>query len=127
MIDVQEMVENIKDFFAEKKGKTLALCLVLVFMTLCALIILAFQMQSSSDKKAKKKYNGEQRTLTLDTPLFVPEGPAVPNEYITSHKSGEKWSENQIDEWFTFPDETELNRLDSFNNKIVSDIIEAAP
>lgn len=123
MSGVQEILENIQNFLSERKVKTLVVCLVLVFMTLCALVILAFQMSSRSGKKSQ----GEQRALVLETPIFVPEGPAVPNEYITSNKSGEKWSENQIDEWFTFPNEAEINRLDSFNNGIVNEIIEAAP
>ena len=123
MSGVQEILENIQNFLSERKVKTLVVCLVLVFMTLCALVILAFQMSSRSGKKSQ----GEQRALVLETPIFVPEGSAVPNEYSTSNKSGEKWSENQIDEWFTFPNEAEINRLDSFNNGIVNDIIEAAP
>lgn len=127
MIEVQEILESIKNFLSERKVKTLVVCLVLVFMTLCALVVLAFQTPSKSDKKKRGKHSPEQRTLVLETPIFIPEGPAVPNEYITSNKSGEKWSENQIDEWFTFPNEAEISRLDSFNSGIVNDIIEAAP
>ena len=39
----------------------------------------------------------------------------------------EKWSEEEANEWFTVPDETEIEKLSQSNDKIVKDIIGAAP
>ena len=74
--------------------------------------------------KVKKK---PQRTLVLDQTLVPLKGPEAPDGYITTRKTQEKWSQQEIDEWFTEPDSTELDKLAAANDRIIEEILGAAP
>lgn len=124
MIDFQEIIDNFQDFLLENKKKTIIICGFLIFMTFSAVIVLCVNETSASGKKNKKI---DEQKLVLDQELLVPPGPVVPEGYITTRKTEKNWSEEEIEKWFTLPDETEVEQLSQANDRIVQEIIGAAP
>lgn len=122
MIDFEELVENIKDFFSDSTKRILFICSILLFMTLCALFILILNM-----KKPEKKADASVRRMELKNELLIPSGPEVPDEYVTSRQTPEKWSDSDCDEWFTVPGQSEIKKLREVNSKMADDILGAAP
>ena len=122
MIDFSNIVSDVQDYFTENRRRVIAVCAVLVFMAISALVILTRSMPLSV--KVKKK---PQRTLVLDQTLVPLKGPEAPDGYITTRKTQEKWSQQEIDEWFTEPDSTELDKLAAENDRIIEEILGAAP
>ena len=122
MIDFSNIVSDVQDYFTENRRRVIAVCAVLVFMAVSALVILTRSMPLSV--KVKKK---PQRTLVLDQTLVPLKGPEAPDGYITTRKIQEKWSQQEIDEWFTEPDSTELDKLAAANDRIIEEILGAAP
>ena len=121
MIDVSYYIEEIRDFLAENRKRTIAICALLIFMALSAVILLMQTMPSA------KRAQTEQKKLVLTEELMPPLGPEVPDGYGTSREPREKWTEEEAAEWFTMPDEIELKKLGDANDRIINDITGAAP
>ncbi|MBQ5470916.1 MAG: hypothetical protein IIT58_02805 [Treponema sp.] len=122
MQDFNEILENIKFFLQENKKKTIFICSLLIFMTFCAVIVL-----SISGKKKKLPPIEPQKELVIDQKLLIPDGPVVPDGYITERKTQKNWSKEDIEKWFTTPTEQEIQKLSDTNDRTVSEIIGAAP
>ena len=76
MIDFQSVREHIQELLFGSKKKTVALCVILIFMTLCAVILLSVQV--SAPEKKGGALSDSDRKLVIDQPLVVPESPASP-------------------------------------------------
>lgn len=123
MIDFQQISEKIQTFLQENAKKTIIVCALLIFMVLCAIIALC----AGNSKPKEKQKNADEPKLVLDQPLIVPAAPSIPDGYITTRKTEKKWSQEEIEKWFTLPDEDEVEKLGESNDKIINDIIGAAP
>lgn len=121
-MDFQELLDALKDFLEENRKLALIMCGGITLMLI--LLLLAICLQNSS----KKKNNiPEAKKLVLEQPLLVPDGPTVPKGYIYSRTTEKNWSDEQIEEWFTLPDEEEVEKLGHANDRIINEIIGAAP
>lgn len=120
-----DLLDNIGDKIQELKEEKpfiLALCISLCALAFIALVIV--MIQTAPQKKPKPAPVEE---ITLDAPLFIPDAPELEQDYYPSRTTGTVWTSAEIEEWFTTLDEKSLKELEEANNKIVSDITEAAP
>ena len=124
MIDVQEYIDNVRDLIDENRKLALAVAGGLILILVLLLILL---IMSENKKTAAKNSAIESKKLVLDQPLLVPDGPTVPNGYITSRTTEKNWSENDVEQWFTQPDKEEVEKLGEANDRIINEIIGAAP
>ena len=125
MIDFQSVREHIQELLFGSKKKIVALCVILIFMTLCAVILLSVQV--SAPEKKGGALSDSDRKLVIDQPLGVPESPASPDGYSTARKTPERWSGKDVEGWFTVPDRTEIEALGRANDRRIEEIIGAAP
>lgn len=123
-MDFSTLVEKFRYLIEENKKQTIFVCSVLIFMTLCGFFILLLST-SQQEKKETKVTN--QKNLVIDQELLLPNELTINNKYTHVRQKKEKWSEEEANEWFTVPDETEIEKLSQANDKIVKDIIGAAP
>lgn len=93
-------------------------------MTLCGFFVLLLST-AQQEKKETKVIN--QKNLEIDQELLIPNELTINNKYTHVREKKEKWSEEEANEWFTIPDETEIEKLSQSNDKIVNEIIGAAP
>ena len=125
MIDFQSVREHIQELLFGSKKKIVALCVILIFMTLCAVILLSVQV--SAPEKKGGALSDSDRKLVIDQPLVGPESPASPDGYSTARKTPERWSGKDVEKWFTVPDRTEIEALGRANDRRIEEIIGAAP
>ncbi len=126
-MDLNEIKYRIKGFVSSFSGRRKRIFLVsgiLVFMTVCAVFVLAFSL---AGKKEFPPQGLGQRKINAEEKFIVPDGPEVPSEYETSRKTEEAWTEDEAEEWFTFPDENEIRKLGESNDRMIDEIIGAAP
>ena len=123
-MDFSTLVEKFRYLIEENRKQTIFVCSVLIFMTLCGFFILLLST-SQQEKKGTKVIN--QKNLVIDQELLLPNELTINNNYTQVRQKKEKWSEEEANEWFTVPDETEIEKLSQSNDKIVKDIIGAAP
>lgn len=123
-MDFSTLVEKFRYLIEENRKQTILVCSVLIFMTLCGFFILLLST-SQQEKKETKVIN--QKNLVIDQELLLPNELTINNKYTHVRQKKEKWSEEEANEWFTVPDETEIEKLSQSNDKIVKDIIGAAP
>lgn len=124
MFDVQEYLDQLRDLIDENRKIALAIA-----GGLLAVLILILTLMIVSDQKSKalKKTAIDPKKLVIDQPLLIPDGPAVPNGYITSRTPAKSWTEKDIEQWFTEPDKEEVEKLGDANDRIINEIIGAAP
>ena len=123
MVDFQQISEKIQNFLQENAKKTIIVCAILIFMVLCAIVALC----AGSSKSKEKRKTADEPKLVLDQPLIVPSAPSIPDGYITTRKTEKKWPQEEIEKWFTLPDEGEVEKLGESNDRIINEIIGAAP
>lgn len=123
-MDFSTLVEKFRYLIEENKKQTIFVCSILIFMTLCGFFVLLLST-SKQEKKETKVIN--QKNLVIDQELLIPNELTINNKYTHVRQKKEKWSEEEANEWFTVPDETEIEKLSQSNDKIVKDIIGAAP
>ena len=75
----------------------------------------------------KKNEKTEQFPLVLQEELVIPPSAELPKDYNISRKTEEKWTTEETDEWFTVPSDREVENLSKANEKIIDNILEAAP
>jgi len=124
MIDVQEYLDQLRDLIDENRKIALAIAGGLIAVLI---LILTLMIVSDQKSKALKKTAIDPKKLVIDQPLLVPDGPAVPNGYITSRTPAKSWTEKDIEQWFTEPDKEEVEKLGDANDRIINEIIGAAP
>lgn len=124
MIDFHSVFDYIQETLFAGNKKTLVLCVILVFMTLCAAVVLSVQQHREKNSVVSP---ARQQNLELDQSLLVPDGPAVPDGYGTSRITAERWDAQSVEEWFMLPDEAEIKKLGRVNDTLINDIVGAAP
>lgn len=124
MFDVQEYLDQLRDLIDENRKIALAIAGGLIAVLI---LILTLMIVSDQKNKALKKTAIDPKKLVIDQPLLVPDGPAVPNGYITSRTPAKSWTEKDIEQWFTEPDKEEVEKLGDANDRIINEIIGAAP
>lgn len=124
MIDFHSAFDYIQENLFSGNKKTFVLCIVLVFMTLCAAVVLSVQQHREKKSSVSPK---AQQNLVIEQPLLVPDGPAVPDGYSTSRITAERWDSQSVEEWFTLPDEAEIKKLGKANDNLINEIVGAAP
>lgn len=140
-MDLTAIIESIKDKASgikdsltgrlqelfEQNKKLFLMILSLIFVIIVCLILLIYAAASNADKKKKETSEiPEPISMGVENPV-IPEGPKLPKDYNISRSPKEKWTQEEAQEWFTFPSEKEIDSLSFSNDKIVNDILEAAP
>lgn len=107
----------------KKKKIILAACAALVVIVAIAFVVLLTQRPTGKEAKAVPA----QKPLELNDTLLIPAPQALSHEYITGRVTGEKWSSEEAQKWFTTPSEKQLLDLGKINNHIVQEIVNSAP
>lgn len=118
---IDELANRIRTL-KEEKPVVLALSVGLILLAFIALIIVLIQTRPQ-----KQPPEPTVQPFTADAPLFIPDAPSLTQDYYPSRIPGKTWSSEDIEKWFTTPDEETMRSLENANDKIISDILGAAP
>ena len=104
------------------KFAKIGIVILLAFFLIAVIIILV----GESSLFSKKKVSVDE-SFILHQPLVAPEPPSTPDEYYLVRPKDYVWTEQDIDRWFSPPDQQLLDSLRTANDKTISDLLEAAP
>lgn len=119
--NVDDIKESISDF-AHEKPVLLSVIVMIVFLFFAGLIIL--MIQTSPEKKPD--YEAPE-PFTADAPVLIPDSPEIEKDYYPSRVTENQWSKDEVNTWFTYPEDDMMNGLEKANDKIVKDITDSAP
>ncbi len=121
-MDFSELGENIRDFFSQRQ-KALLISSILGLFFCAALLALILVPQ----KKSVPSATFRSEPLEADQELLLPQGVSIPQDYAVSRETKEKWSDEEVREWLSAPDQSAVEKLSKANDAIVKNITEAAP
>ena len=123
-----EKIDDLVDFVKTKKYVALT-CIILVVFTICAFIIFTAHACSVPAKKEEKKVRTAtvMEKFTPDQDIIKPDGPQTQNGYALSRNPKPQWTEKEIEEYFTVPNEENLEDLKKANDNLIDEILGAAP
>ena len=114
--------ERIRTFVEENSKLTATVIGLFVLLVIGGLFALVFGGGRIRKQKALPAENFIKREE-----FFPPQQASMTDEYYFSRITGEKWSNEERDRWFTVPDESNLHKLGEANDAISDAILEAAP
>ena len=122
---IGDIIDEAKEWIQlllQEKPLTAAVSAGLICLAFIALIILLIQTRPQKPAPAP-----ELPAFEADAPLFIPDAPSIQQDYFPYRIPGKTWSSEDIEKWFTAPDEETMRALEQANDKIISDITGAAP
>lgn len=122
MFDLDGIIDNIRTFFEEKRTAAIVTAIVILLFLLG---LIGMMLYLNSKPAGPKTY--AEPPFEADQKIILPEGPSVPDGYAVTRELSEKWTEQESRENFTLPDNSALNSLKNSNDKIVNEILGAAP
>ena len=122
MIDFSELAENIRDIFSQRQKALLFSCVLTAFFC-AALVAIVLIPQNKTPPVVQFK----SEPLEPDQELLLPQGVSIPQDYAVSRETKERWSEDQVDEWLSEPDQEALKKLSAANDALARSVLEAAP
>lgn len=120
-MDFEDIKYEISDFAHEKPLLLTVICIV-VFLFIAGIVIL--MIQTTPEKKAAAP---EQEPFTQDAPLLIPDSPDIEKDYYPNRVTENQWSQEELNTWFTYPEDETMTELEKANDRIIKDITEAAP
>jgi len=120
-MDFIDIKDGISDF-AHEKPVLFTVIILIVFLFLAGIVILMIQ----TSPREKTPYKSPD-VFTQDASEMIPDPPDIEKEYYPSRITENQWSQKEVKQWFTYPDENSMAELEGANNKIVDDITGAAP
>lgn len=128
------MNEKIKTFFSTSSKLTLSLLGIVAFLVLSAIIISIAGLSVSSKNKKNANISSFLSSSEEDFSQFVqvenfinPQSKKFTQNYYFSRDLKQNWNEKELNEWFTIPNEENIKSLSESNDKIIDNIIGAAP
>ena len=122
LMDFDTLGDTFRDFIHEKPLVS-AIIGIFVLLFFAALVIIMIQ----TSKPAAPAQTFRKEAFSADAKLLIPAAPDGAKDYYPSRTTKKAWTEEDIEPWFTKPDEETLKNLEKSNDAIVSDIIGAAP
>ena len=104
------------------KFAKISILILLAFFLIAVIII----MVGESNLFSKKKFSVDENFI-LHQPLVAPAPPSTPAEYYLVRPKDYVWTEQDIDRWFSPPDQQLLDSLRTANDELITDLLEAAP
>ena len=123
MMDLFDNVqERIRTFVEENSKLTATVIGLFILLVVGGLFALVFGGGRVRKQKALPAENFVKREE-----FFPPQQASMTDDYYFSRVTGEKWSNEERNRWFTVPDESNLYKLGEANDAISDAILEAAP
>ncbi len=133
---IKDLLEKIKTIFSIIKDKIISLYIenkkmfyifaALIFFILFCVFLLIF-IPKNKQKESKQDTSYSQERSELSEKPFIPNGPELPKDYTYSRQTKEKWEKEDAEPWFTIPSQKDIDSLSKSNEKMINEIIGAAP
>ena len=112
---LDDMQENADDLIHNKPHVLITIIAIVLLFIIGLLIIM---VQASP----KKKKEVQKIKFTADAPIMIPDTRSVEEEYYPYRSTPERWSRDNLEKWFTYPDEKIMGQLEKSNDALVEEI-----
>ena len=75
----------------------------------------------------KKEVGLQPMQYSIEEEPFLPPEPGLKDEYIYENELKPRWSREDCEPYFTFPDEKQIEQLKNSNDVLIKRILESAP
>ncbi len=120
---IKEIFCSVKKFIHSSSKLNLTLFGIAVFLVASAVVILI----ANSKPKRKNTKPPSVKNFIQTEEYFKPKDLTFTKDYYFYRESNGAWNDEQADEWFSAPDKKTVEELSDSNDKIIDDIIGAAP
>lgn len=124
---IVEKIDNIKSLFKklinwcnENQLKAIIIGFSFVIILLIILLIISIAKNPKEEKK-------DQNQIVFTQDLMIPDELQKEYNYELSREKKDNWETEETDKWFTIPTDTQIEQLSNENDKMISDVIGAAP
>lgn len=131
---IKMLCKKIKTFFSTSSKLTLSLFGIVAFLVLSAIIISIAGLSVNSKNKKNANFSSFLSSSEEDFSQFVqvenfinPQSKKFTQNYYFSRDLKQNWNEKELNEWFTIPNKENIKSLSESNDKIIDNIIGAAP
>lgn len=121
MIDFNKYLEKLEFLIENYKKQVIIVCSSLIFILFIVLIIVI------STNNSSKKIDTSSEKINFSEKLLIPQNELEKNSYIESRKTPKNWTKEEVDEYFTPPTKSEIQKLSESNDKIINEILGATP
>ena len=121
MLDFEDIKYEISDFAHEKPALMTVICIV-IFLFIAGLVIL--MIQTTPEKKVEFQ---SSQPFEQDAPVLIPDSPDIEKDYYPSRVTENQWSESEVKKWFTYPEDEVMSEVEKANDRIIHDVLDAAP
>lgn len=123
---LENVLQKVRDFFHENSRLKITVVVLIIFMTAAAFISAVIESFSSASAVKKTGIKTGVPFKATDD-FFLPPEKELTDSYYFSRETDSAWSQEESDRWFTPVDKKIIDDLDAANDKIIDDIIGAAP
>ncbi|MBQ8013086.1 MAG: hypothetical protein IJ257_01640 [Treponema sp.] len=109
--------------FAHEKPVLLTIISIVIFLFIAGLVILMIQT-SPAKKEAPEKV---PEPFTANESTLIPDSPDIEKDYYPNRVTENQWTQNDINTWFTYPEDDTMAELEKANDSIIQDLTGAAP
>ena len=123
-----EIIDNIKanaeDFVRKNSKLTAVILCIFVFLSLAAIFIL---IGSTGSNKKVKTISLPEEVFTKKDEFMPPADIKMTEDYYFSRIAGDSWSDEELNRWFSMPNDSNMKALEDANAKLINKITEAPP
>src|SRR5574344_541719 len=116
MQKIDELVDAVKKFVSGKGRLTVTLSAILIVLFLSAVITAIVQC---ANRPQKLVHIPEVEPVVSTDTMLQPSYGSLTEDYYFSRISGSKWTDEEVDRWYTEPTDTEIEKLGSANDALV--------
>ena len=126
MSSLKEMLQKVKESFSAEKiiGAFKNIYVMISAFVILVIVLLLLIFSLNSGKSSNKNV---MPAADLKDDLILPDEPGIQQEFQYYHMQKTKWTDEDAAEWFMSPDSQMMEELTVSNDKLISDILEAAP
>lgn len=122
---IDNIKTNIEDFIKQNSKITFVILCIFIFLSLASIFIL---IGNGNTKNGKTKYAELPEEVFSKKEEFLPPADIkMTEDYYFSRITEDKWTEDELNRWFSMPNDTNLKALEDANDKLIDKITEAAP
>lgn len=121
MFEIDDIKDAFSDF-AHEKPLLLSVIVLVVFLFIAGLIIL--MIQTTPTKTVEYQ---QAEPFTADAPVLIPDSPDIEKDYYPNRITENQWTQDEVNKWFTYPEDETMSGLEKTNDRIIKDITDSAP
>lgn len=133
--NIQKVNNTFKEKIPDSKKRLLIFSSTVVFLLMLIILLTVLirscssttEIADSKNKNTQVQSTDEYSGITLSQEIIKPDEPSLPDDYYLFRQRNEQMSQEDIDKWFTKPDETMINQLHQENELIIQDLLENTP